>query len=109
MAEVLSELAASLSGRKPSGHRDISAYLPGHTGRWRRCRFHYAGLRGARIRGAVRGQCEALPLLTQAIVGLGDLVSEWGWLLLILLAAAGLVDSSVSSDSRGREWIDLRA
>ena len=32
---------------------------------------------------------EALPLLTQAIVGLGDLVSEWGWLLLILLAAAG--------------------
>lgn len=52
---------------------------------------------------------ESLPLLTQMIVGLGDLVSAWGWLLLLLSAAVVWWVRRWASTVKGREWLDLKS
>jgi len=52
---------------------------------------------------------ESLPLLTQAIVGLGDVVSAWGWLLLVLFAAAYWWVRRWAVTATGREWLDLKS
>ena len=52
---------------------------------------------------------ESLPLLTQAIVGLGDIVSAWGWLLLILFAGAFWWVRRWVATVSGREWLDLKS
>lgn len=51
---------------------------------------------------------ESLPLLTQAIVGLGDIVSAWGWLLLILLTAMAWWLHRWAATAAGKEWLDLK-
>ena len=52
---------------------------------------------------------ESLPLLTQLIVSLGDLVSAWGWLLLILSAALFVWFRRWAATAQGREWLDLKS
>ena len=52
---------------------------------------------------------ESLPLLTQAIVGLGDVVSAWGWLLLLLSTGVVWWIRKWSTTSQGREWLDLKS
>lgn len=52
---------------------------------------------------------ESLPLLTQAIVGLGDIVSAWGWLILILVAAAYWWVRRWAGTAAGKEWLDLKS
>ena len=52
---------------------------------------------------------ESLPLLTQMIVGLGDLVSAWGWLLLLLLGAGVWWVRRWANTPGGREWLDLKS
>ena len=52
---------------------------------------------------------ESLPLLTQAIVGLGDVVSAWGWLLASLSLATVWWARRWSATAKGREWIDLKS
>ena len=52
---------------------------------------------------------ESLPLLTQLIVSLGDLVSAWGWLFLILSAALFVWLRRWAATAQGREWLDLKS
>ena len=52
---------------------------------------------------------ESLPLLTRAIVGLGDLVSAWGWLLLLISVVIFMWLRRWASSAQGREWIDLKS
>ena len=52
---------------------------------------------------------ESLPLLTQAIVELGDLVSAWGWLLLLLSVGIFMWLRRWAASAQGREWIDLKS
>lgn len=52
---------------------------------------------------------ESLPLLTQMIVGLGDLVSAWGWLLLLSFAAAVWWVRRWAVTPGGRKWLDLKS
>ena len=52
---------------------------------------------------------ESLPLLTRAIVGLGDLVSAWGWLLLLVSVGIFLWLRRWTASAQGREWIDLKS
>ena len=52
---------------------------------------------------------ESLPLLTQFIVGLGDLVSAWGWLLLIMCAGMIFWVRRWTATAQGREWLDLKS
>jgi general secretion pathway protein F len=52
---------------------------------------------------------ESLPLLTQAIVGLGDVVSAWGWFLLLLAAVAVWWGRRWAATAKGREWLDLKS
>ncbi len=52
---------------------------------------------------------ESLPLLTQAIVGLGDIVSAWGWLIITLFVAAFWWVRRWAATAAGREWFDLRS
>ena len=52
---------------------------------------------------------ESLPLLTQAIVGLGDIVSAWGWLLLMVFAVAFWWVRRWAATAAGREWLDLKS
>ena len=52
---------------------------------------------------------ETLPLLTQAIVGLGDIVSAWGWLLLVLFAGGFWWVRRWAATAAGREWLDLKS
>ncbi len=52
---------------------------------------------------------ESLPLLTQMIVSLGDLVSAWGWLLLLIFGAVAWWIRRWAVTPRGREWLDLKS
>lgn len=52
---------------------------------------------------------ESLPLLTQMIVGLGDLVSAWGWLLLSLSVAVVWWVRRWAGTVKGRGWLDLKS
>jgi len=52
---------------------------------------------------------ESLPLLTQMIVGLGDLVSAWGWMLLLLSGASVWWVRRWVATPAGREWLDLKS
>ena len=52
---------------------------------------------------------ESLPLLTRAIVGLGDLVSAWGWLLLLLSVGVFMWVRRWAASAQGKEWIDLKS
>ena len=52
---------------------------------------------------------ESLPLLTQAIVGLGDIVSAWGWLLLILFAGVFWWVRRWAATPVGKGWLDLKS
>lgn len=52
---------------------------------------------------------ESLPALTRAIVALGDLVSEWGGLLLIVAIALFWQVRRWLSAPRGKEWLDLKS
>ena len=52
---------------------------------------------------------ESLPLLTRAIVGLGDLVSAWGWFLFLLSAVAVWWGRRWAATAKGREWLDLKS
>ena len=52
---------------------------------------------------------ESLPLLTRAIVGLGDLLSAWGWLLLLVSVGIFLWLRRWTASAQGREWIDLKS
>ena len=47
-------------------------------------------------------------LLTQAIVGLGDIVSAWGWLLLMVFAVVFWWVRRWGSGA-GREWLISKA
>ena len=91
MAEVLSELAAFLERSKAVRASVISALIyPAILAAVATMSvFIMLGYVVPEFEALFEDMGEALPLLTQAIVGLGDLVSEWGWLLAILLAAAG--------------------
>ena len=111
MAEVLSELAAFLERSKAVRASVISALIyPAILAAVATLSvFIMLGYVVPEFEALFEDMGEALPLLTQAIVGLGDLVSEWGWLLLILLAAAGWWIRQWAATARGREWIDLRS
>lgn len=52
---------------------------------------------------------ESLPLLTQAIVGLGDLVSAWGWLMFVMAAGCFIWLKRWVATAQGREWLDLKS
>ena len=52
---------------------------------------------------------EALPLLTQLIVNVGDLVSAWGWLLALLSAGGFMWLRRWAQTAQGREWLDLKS
>ena len=52
---------------------------------------------------------ESLPLLTQLIVSLGDLVSAWGWLLLVASAGLFVWLRRWAATPQGREWLDLKS
>ncbi len=52
---------------------------------------------------------ESLPLLTQLIVSLGDLVSSWGWLLLVLSVGLFVWLRRWAVTAQGREWLDLKS
>ena len=52
---------------------------------------------------------ESLPLLTQAIVGLGDLVSAWGWLMFVMAAGCFIWSKRWVATAQGREWLDLKS
>lgn len=52
---------------------------------------------------------ESLPLLTQAIVGLGDLVSAWGWLMFVMAAGCVIWLKRWVATAQGREWLDLKS
>lgn len=111
MAEVLSELAAFLERSKAVRASVISALIyPAILAAVATLSvFIMLGYVVPEFEALFEDMGEALPLLTQAIVGLGDLVSEWGWLVLILLAAAGWWIRQWAATARGREWIDLRS
>ena len=111
IAEVLSELAAFLERSKAVRASVISALIyPAILAAVATLSvFIMLGYVVPEFEALFEDMGEALPLLTQAIVGLGDLVSEWGWLLLILLAAAGWWIRQWAATARGREWIDLRS
>ena len=111
IAEVLSELAAFLERSKAVRASVISALIyPAILAAVATLSvFIMLGYVVPEFEALFEDMGEALPLLTQAIVGLGDLVSEWGWLLLILLAAAVWWIRQWAATARGREWIDLRS
>ena len=52
---------------------------------------------------------ESLPLLTRAIVGLGDAVSSSGWLLVLLSAVTMWLARRWFTTAKGREWLDLKS
>ena len=52
---------------------------------------------------------ESLPLLTQFIVSLGDLVSAWGWLLLVASVGLFIWLRRWAATQQGREWLDLKS
>ena len=52
---------------------------------------------------------ESLPLLTQFIVSLGDLVSAWGWLLLVASVGLFVWLRRWAATQQGREWLDLKS
>ena len=52
---------------------------------------------------------DALPLLTQLIVGLGDIVSAYGVVLLLLGAAVGWWMRRWLQGAAGKTWLDLKA
>ena len=52
---------------------------------------------------------ESLPLLTRAIVGLGDVVSAWGWLLVLLSTVTVWWARRWFATAKGREWLDLKS
>jgi len=52
---------------------------------------------------------ESLPLLTRAIVGLGDAVSSSGWLLVLLSAVTMWLARRWFATAKGREWLDLKS
>ncbi|MBT7803064.1 MAG: type II secretion system F family protein, partial [Microbacteriaceae bacterium] len=52
---------------------------------------------------------ESLPLLTRAIVGLGDVVSSSGWLLVLLSAVTMWLARRWFATAKGREWLDLKS
>ena len=51
---------------------------------------------------------EGLPLPTRAIVGLGHLIGEWGWLLVLLAAAGVWLARRQLNTEAGRAWRDAR-
>jgi len=51
---------------------------------------------------------DALPLLTRAIVGLGDLVAGWSWLLLFAMVVLIWWVRRWVATPQGQHWIDLR-
>ena len=51
---------------------------------------------------------DALPLPTRIIVGLGHLVADWGWLLVLLAAAAVWLARRRLATPAGRQWRDSR-
>ena len=51
---------------------------------------------------------DSLPLLTQIIVGLGDVISAWGWLLLMATCLVAWWFKRWISTVAGREWLDFK-
>lgn len=51
---------------------------------------------------------DALPLLTRVIVGLGDIVAVWGWVLLVLSSVGVWWIRRWFATPQGRYWADLR-
>jgi general secretion pathway protein F len=52
---------------------------------------------------------DALPLMTELVIGLGDVIAEFGWLLLILGVAATLLMRRYLATEEGRAWRDRRS
>lgn len=52
---------------------------------------------------------DALPLLTEMVIGLGDLIAAWGWLLLLLGVAGWLLMRRWLGTVEGRQWRDRRS
>ncbi|MBX3729940.1 MAG: type II secretion system F family protein [Candidatus Sumerlaeia bacterium] len=59
-----------------------------------------------RLSTLFQGMEAALPLPTRMLLGASDLFSSWGWLLLILLVAAGVGLHRLRRTPRGAEFID---
>ncbi|KON79856.1 type II secretion system F family protein [Azoarcus sp. PA01] len=51
---------------------------------------------------------DALPLPTRMIVAAGHVVVDWGWMLVLALAAAILILRRWSRTPNGRQWLDAR-
>lgn len=51
---------------------------------------------------------EALPLLTQMVLAAADFIKSWGWLVLLLLFALGIVLRNWASTDEGRKTLDRR-
>lgn len=51
---------------------------------------------------------ESLPLLTELIVALGDVVSGWGWLILVLTGMVFWTLRRWIKTPGGREWLDFK-
>ncbi len=51
---------------------------------------------------------EALPLLTRMVISGADFIKSWGWLLLLLVVAAGIWLRNWASTEQGRRSLDQR-
>lgn len=52
---------------------------------------------------------DALPLMTEMVIALGDLIAAWGWLLLIFAVTGTLLLRRWLSTAEGQSWRDHRS
>lgn len=52
---------------------------------------------------------DALPLLTEMVIGLGDVIAAWGWLLLLLAVGGGFLMRRWLATEEGQQWRDRRS
>ena len=51
---------------------------------------------------------DALPLLTEMVIGMGDVIAAWGWLLLGLAIGGGYLMRHWLATEAGKMWLDRR-
>lgn len=52
---------------------------------------------------------DALPLLTEVVIGLGDVIAAWGWLLLLFGVVGWVVLKRWLQTPEGQRWLDRRS
>jgi general secretion pathway protein F len=111
LAEVLGELAAYLERAKTVRASVISALIyPAILAAVAAVSvFVMLGYVVPEFEALFEDMGEALPLLTQLIVGLGNLVSAWGWLLLMMFSGIIVWVRRWAGTAQGREWLDLKS